>query len=244
MRRVAPAASRRCADHPHLQPAARPLHASPAAGRQQPVPLQVLAEGTELLTSLPGTNPVRGDRQPEPYVGCVDRPARPGLRPAPGTAPRRYRQARRLRLRCRSAPSLLVARGERLPFADGTFDALSFTYLLRYVSDPGATIRELARVVRPGGCVANLEFAVPGKPWWHAGWVAYTRAVLPLAGLFTGGREWYEVGRFLGPSISTFLPEVPGLVAGGRMAGRRSARGHEPADEPRRRPGHVGAQAR
>ena len=51
--------------------------------------------------------------------------------------------------------------GERraLPFADGEFDALTFTYLLRYVDDPAATLRELARVVRPGGTIAGLEFA-------------------------------------------------------------------------------------
>jgi demethylmenaquinone methyltransferase / 2-methoxy-6-polyprenyl-1,4-benzoquinol methylase len=104
---------------------------------------------------------------------------------------------------------LVVARGEQLPFADGTFDALTFTYLLRYVADPAATIRELARVVRPGGCVANLEFAVPTNPVWHAGWVAYTRAVLPMAGLLTGGRQWYRVGRFLGPSISSFYQRYP-----------------------------------
>jgi demethylmenaquinone methyltransferase/2-methoxy-6-polyprenyl-1,4-benzoquinol methylase len=104
---------------------------------------------------------------------------------------------------------LVIARGEQLPFPDGTFDALTFTYLLRYVADPAATIRELARVVRPGGCVANLEFAVPTNAVWHAGWVAYTRGVLPLAGLLTGGREWYQVGRFLGPSISTFYRRYP-----------------------------------
>jgi demethylmenaquinone methyltransferase / 2-methoxy-6-polyprenyl-1,4-benzoquinol methylase len=105
--------------------------------------------------------------------------------------------------------SLLVARGEQLPFPDDTFDALTFTYLLRYVADPGATMRELARVVRPGGYVANLEFAVPTKPWWRVSWVGYTRVVLPLAGLLTGGREWYEVGRFLGPSISGFYEQYP-----------------------------------
>jgi demethylmenaquinone methyltransferase/2-methoxy-6-polyprenyl-1,4-benzoquinol methylase len=104
---------------------------------------------------------------------------------------------------------LLIARGEQLPFADNTFDALTFTYLLRYVADPAATIRELTRVVRPGGCVANLEFAVPTNPVWRAGWIGYTRAVLPLAGLLTGGPEWYRVGRFLGPSISTFYQRYP-----------------------------------
>ncbi len=98
--------------------------------------------------------------------------------------------------------SLVLARGERLPFADNTFDALTFTYLLRYVDDPQATIAELARVVKPGGAIANLEFAVPrGLVTWVAWWF-YTRGVLPVAGYLTGGKGWWDVGRFLGPSIS------------------------------------------
>ena len=47
--------------------------------------------------------------------------------------------------------SFIVGEAESLPFADGEFDALSFTYLLRYVDDPAATMRELARVLKPGG---------------------------------------------------------------------------------------------
>jgi demethylmenaquinone methyltransferase / 2-methoxy-6-polyprenyl-1,4-benzoquinol methylase len=104
---------------------------------------------------------------------------------------------------------LLVGRAEQLPFPDASFDALTFTYLMRYVADPAATIRELARVVRPGGRIANLEFAVPTSAILHAGWFGYTRAVLPLAGLITGGREWLEVGRFLGPSISAHYRTYP-----------------------------------
>ena len=56
-------------------------------------------------------------------------------------------------------------RAESLPFGDGEFDALTFTYLLRYVADPAATLHELARVVRPGGAVAGLEFGVPRGIW-------------------------------------------------------------------------------
>jgi demethylmenaquinone methyltransferase/2-methoxy-6-polyprenyl-1,4-benzoquinol methylase len=104
---------------------------------------------------------------------------------------------------------LLVGRAEQLPFPDATFDAVTFTYLMRYVADPAATIRELARVVRPGGYVASLEFAVPTHPLVRAGWLGYTRLVLPLAGLATGGREWFTVGRFLGPSISTHYRRYP-----------------------------------
>lgn len=105
--------------------------------------------------------------------------------------------------------SLLIGRGEQLPFADETFDALTFTYLLRYVTDPAATIAELARVVRPGGVVASMEFHTPPKPVWHPLWVLYTRVVLPAAGMVSGGREWFEVGRFLGPSISSHYRRFP-----------------------------------
>lgn len=105
--------------------------------------------------------------------------------------------------------ALLIGRGEQLPFADGTFDALTFTYLLRYVSEPAATVRELARVVRPGGVIANLEFHVPPNPVWRAAWVVFTRVVLPAGGLLTGGRAWYRVGRFLGPSISEHYRSFP-----------------------------------
>jgi demethylmenaquinone methyltransferase/2-methoxy-6-polyprenyl-1,4-benzoquinol methylase len=104
---------------------------------------------------------------------------------------------------------LALGRGEELPFADATFDALTFTYLLRYVTDPAATLAELARVVKPGGPIASLEFAVPTAPWWRIAWWCYTRIVLPIAGFITGGRAWFRVGRFLGPSISTHYREYP-----------------------------------
>jgi len=109
------------------------------------------------------------------------------------------------------APDMVfaLARGEQLPFPGGAFDALSFTYLLRYVDDPAAAIRELARVVRPGGVIANLEFLLPHSRFWRAWWWLYTRFVLPLGGLLTGGPEWYRVGRFLGPSISRHYARYP-----------------------------------
>jgi demethylmenaquinone methyltransferase / 2-methoxy-6-polyprenyl-1,4-benzoquinol methylase len=95
-----------------------------------------------------------------------------------------------------------LGRGEQLPFRDATFDAISFSYLLRYVDDPAATIAELGRCLAPGGTMASLEFHTP--PWAPARitWWLYTRLILPVAGAATGGREWYKVGRFLGPSIT------------------------------------------
>jgi demethylmenaquinone methyltransferase / 2-methoxy-6-polyprenyl-1,4-benzoquinol methylase len=104
---------------------------------------------------------------------------------------------------------LALARGEQLPFADATFDALTFTYLLRYVADPQATLRELARVVKPGGVVASLEFHAPASPVWAPLWRLYTAVGLPAAGFVLGGREWYDVGKFLGPSISTYYRRYP-----------------------------------
>jgi demethylmenaquinone methyltransferase/2-methoxy-6-polyprenyl-1,4-benzoquinol methylase len=104
---------------------------------------------------------------------------------------------------------LAAGRAEQLPFADATFDALTFTYLLRYVADPQATLRELARVVRPGGRAASLEFLLPPSRFWRAWWWLYTRLLLPAGGLLTGGREWFAVGRFLGPSISRHYRRYP-----------------------------------
>lgn len=119
--------------------------------------------------------------------------------------------------------SLVAGRAERLPFPDASFDALTFTYLLRYVDDPQATLAELARVVKPGGMVASLEFLAPPTPFWRFWWWLYTRLVLPVGGLLTGGREWYGVGRFLGPNISGHYRRypVPWTADAWRQAGLR-----------------------
>jgi demethylmenaquinone methyltransferase/2-methoxy-6-polyprenyl-1,4-benzoquinol methylase len=121
---------------------------------------------------------------------------------------------------------LLVGRAEQLPFPDDTFDAVTFTYLLRYVADPAATLVELARVLKPGGALASLEFAVPANPGWHAAWVGYTRGVLPVAGRLTGGSEWARVGSFLGPSISGHYQAHPvdSIVGYWQDAGIRQVR--------------------
>jgi demethylmenaquinone methyltransferase/2-methoxy-6-polyprenyl-1,4-benzoquinol methylase len=102
---------------------------------------------------------------------------------------------------------LVEASAESLPFEDRSFDGLTFTYLLRYVDDPAATLDELARVVRPGGTIASLEFAVP-RGLWRPLWRAYVDAVLPAAGraLSPG---WHEVGRFLGGSIRDYWRRYP-----------------------------------
>jgi demethylmenaquinone methyltransferase/2-methoxy-6-polyprenyl-1,4-benzoquinol methylase len=102
---------------------------------------------------------------------------------------------------------LVEAGAEDLPFGDASFDALTFTYLLRYVDDPGATLGELSRVVRQGGTVASLEFAVPAG-LWRPLWRGYVGAVLPAAGRIVSP-GWHEVGRFLGTSIRDFWRRYP-----------------------------------
>jgi demethylmenaquinone methyltransferase/2-methoxy-6-polyprenyl-1,4-benzoquinol methylase len=118
----------------------------------------------------------------------------------------RARLARRADLAARI--TLIEGEAERLPLADGAFDHLTFTYLLRYVADPAATLRELARVVAPGGRIASLEFAVPPNPAWRAAWRLYTQLGLPLLGRAVS-REWAATGRFLARSIPDFYARYP-----------------------------------
>ena len=103
---------------------------------------------------------------------------------------------------------LVRAQGERLPFGDESFDHVTFTYLLRYVDDPAATLCELARVLRPGGRLAALEFGVPANPVWRWLWRLYTRIGLPLAGRVLSP-AWATVGDFLGSSIERFYAVHP-----------------------------------
>jgi demethylmenaquinone methyltransferase/2-methoxy-6-polyprenyl-1,4-benzoquinol methylase len=100
-------------------------------------------------------------------------------------------------------------RAELIPFQSASFDAVTFTYVLRYVPDPAATVAELARAIRPGGVMASLDFYVPPNPLWRAAWSLYTRTVLPVFGLVLGGRSWWDVGRFLGPNISAHYQRWP-----------------------------------
>ena len=69
-------------------------------------------------------------------------------------------------------------------------------------------MRELARVLRPGGTLACLEFYRPDDRALHAGWWAYTRLVMPVVGAVVSP-AWRYTGRFLGPSISGFYDRYP-----------------------------------
>jgi len=119
---------------------------------------------------------------------------------------------------------LVEGKAESLPFDDASFDALTFTYLLRYVADPAAMLRELARVVRPGGSIASLEFGVPHGVWRPL-WELHVRAVLPVVGRAISP-GWHRVGGFLGGSIREFAREWPEarLLAAWRDAGIEDVR--------------------
>ena len=102
---------------------------------------------------------------------------------------------------------LIECTAEAMPFPDAAFDAVIFTYLLRYVSDVPATLRELTRVVRPGGMMLSQDFAVPHGVFYPL-WRLHTDLVLRLGGaLISPG--WRRAGAFLGGSIRDFYQRWP-----------------------------------
>ena len=144
------------------------------------------AVAIELARSHPNRTVVGIDQSPEMLAAGRERVVHAGL-------------SDRIELR--------EGQAEVLPFADGEFDAVSFTYLLRYVDDVPATLRELARVVRPGGTVAMLEFGLP-RGVWRPSWELYVRVGLPAAGAVVSP-GWGDVGSVLGPSIRDFWRDWP-----------------------------------
>jgi len=80
-----------------------------------------------------------------------------------------------------------------LPFRSASFDAATIAFGIRNVDDPSASLRELGRVVRPGGRIVVLEFGVPRGPLFGPVYRWYARAVIPrLGALVTGERAPYE----------------------------------------------------
>ena len=171
---------------------------APDARRVLDVASGTAAVAIELARTAPARTVVGVDQSPEMLAAGRERIERAGLSDRIG---------------------LREARAEDLPFTDREFDAVTFTYLLRYVDDVPATLRELVRVVRPGGTVAMLEFGLP-RGGWRPLWELYVRIGLPAAGAVVSP-SWGGVGRFLGPSIRDFWrdwPE-PRLLGAWREAG-------------------------
>ena len=152
-----------------------------------------VATGTGLVAAG-SCGGIRGDR------------TRPEPRDAGGRAP----SLRRRR-------SLINGSAEALPLDSESFDHLTVTHVLRYVADPGATLAELARAVRPGGVVAALDVRCPARPLWDL----YVRTVLPLAGRLLR-QGWREVGDFLGGSIRDFWGAIRSSASSSGGARRAS----------------------
>jgi len=115
---------------------------------------------------------------------------------------------------------LVEASAQELPFEGESFDGLTSAYLLRYLDDLPAGLRELARVLRRGATAALLDFGVPPAAVPRAAWNLYVDVGLPALGRAISP-GWHEVGRFLGDSIRGFDERwpLPQLLAAWREAG-------------------------
>jgi demethylmenaquinone methyltransferase/2-methoxy-6-polyprenyl-1,4-benzoquinol methylase len=92
----------------------------------------------------------------------------------------------------RSTTTFDVADAMDLPFPDSAFDIASIAFGIRNVDDPVKALREMRRVVRPGGRVVVLEFGQP-TGLWGGMYRIYARRVMPLlGGWITGQRGAYE----------------------------------------------------
>lgn len=126
-------------------------------------------------------------------ITCAD-PSRAMLALCRGKIAAAGLQARMSALRC-------VA--ERLPFPDGSFDGVTMAFGIRNVPDRAAALREIARVLRPGGRMALLELSEPQRGALAPLARFHVHTVVPfLGGLLSGSREY----RYLQRSIAAFPP--------------------------------------
>ncbi len=105
--------------------------------------------------------------------------------------------------------------GMALPLADATFDAVTVSFGLRNMADRLQALREMHRVLRPGGRLYVLEFSQP-QSWFRPLYYFYTKRILPVfAGLVTGDRAAYD---YLNASIERY-PDYEAMSAEIRQAG-------------------------
>jgi demethylmenaquinone methyltransferase/2-methoxy-6-polyprenyl-1,4-benzoquinol methylase len=116
----------------------------------------------------------------------------------------------------------LAADALALPFGDATFDFATVAFGIRNVSDPTAALREMARVVRPGGRIVVLEFTKPRTPVWGHVYRFYFRRILPLLGKWVSGAKG-DAYRYLHDSVMQF-PEREQFLDLMRAAGLREPR--------------------
>jgi demethylmenaquinone methyltransferase/2-methoxy-6-polyprenyl-1,4-benzoquinol methylase len=91
--------------------------------------------------------------------------------------------------------------GLALPLPEASFDAVTISFGLRNMTDRARSLREMRRVLSPGGCLFVLEFSRP-HAWFRPAYLFYLRHVLPtIAGLWTGNRGAYA---YLNRTIEAF----------------------------------------
>jgi len=121
-----------------------------------------------------------------------------------------------------SAPLDLV-RGDAcgLGFRDASFDAVTIAFGIRNVPDVPAALREMRRVLRPGGRALVLEFSLPANVLIRNGYLLYFRHVLPrVGGIVSGDAQAY---RYLNESVESF-PYGEAFLKLMRAAGLRDAK--------------------
>ena len=123
--------------------------------------------------------------------------------------------------RSRNGPIVAFVQGdaERLPVPDASFDAVTIGFGLRNLVDLDRGVREIARVLKPGGRFAGLEFSLPRRRWQRSVYAFYSfRLMLPAARLIAGTDGPF---RYLAESIRVFDPpaEVAGRLGRAGLAG-------------------------
>ena len=121
-----------------------------------------------------------------------------------------------------SRPTFLAADAMNLPFSDDSFDFATVAFGIRNVADPVVALREMGRVVRPGGRVVVLEFCKPRLPVFAQLYGFYFRQVLPRLGKWVCGNK-SDAYRYLHDSVQAF-PEREQFLALMQQAGLQSPR--------------------
>lgn len=115
----------------------------------------------------------------------------------------------------RSAVDLGIASCEALPFRENTFDAACISFGIRNVVDRDQGLREIHRVLRPGGKLVLLEFSKPNSAVFSATYHFYFHRILPsIGGLFSDSRAY----RYLPASVQDF-PDREGFKRQLKSAG-------------------------